>query len=189
MDKYNPYIAQFLRSNSCENLVSLFTQGKNPAKKITEAWSLLEAAKGHVPNISDCRVIVIENSVLPCVGALFAYFTKAYVVSAIPNLDVGRWEEHCRRQKILGYPVQRLRVYKANARELKWSVHRRVLIVYARALTPASRLKETVFSEARNVYWITATDGRFVPDDFMNVPHTVYRDSNVMSLNNTIHVW
>lgn len=84
MQQVNKYHSRFLRTRAAENVLGIFSRFNNAHKEITESWAMLEAAKKHGPPLDEnCEVFVVGDGGSPRTGAIFAYYTKARVVSRL----------------------------------------------------------------------------------------------------------
>ena len=183
----NKYHKRFLDSFAAENVVALFSRYKGAHKEITESWSLLEAAKAHVPNINEHTVIVIGDGCSPRTGALFAYFTKCKVISVDPNFNLSHWEEHKNKQESMGVPVQRLTLIKDKIENIEFKdLNKDVLLLYPHSHADMNKIN---LPKGSRVTIIAMPCCVAIPRNFMEVPHKMWKDYNVLSPKNEIHIW
>jgi len=188
MSSQNYYHRKFLESFASENIIALFSRYKGSSKEITESWAMLEAAKKHVPDIDNKSVIVVGDGCSPRTGALFAYFTKAFVFSIDPQFNLDHWNEHCDKQRKMGFPVQRLRIYKDKLENTLFSFHSDIVVVWPHSHADMNvSLKN--FCLTGNRWDIAMPCCEPIPSNWMREQHICYEDFNVLSPKRTIHIW
>jgi len=183
----NYYHKKFLSSLSSADVLPLFTRYKGSAKEITESWGMLEAASVNFPNLKDYFIIVVGDGCSPRTGSLFAYFTKAEVLSIDPNFNENHWEEFIRKQKAIGQEVQRLTVVKNKVENMAIDcMGRKTIIVW-----PHSH------ADMRNVILFNCLERNDIampccipiPKMFLSQPHLHYVDYNIESEKRNVHIW
>lgn len=183
----SPYLAKFLGLASAPALLPLF-RTRNTAKEISEAWGILEAAFRFIPDLTDYLVIVVGDGNRPRCAALFAYTTKASTIAIDPIMDLEKWEEHCRIQTAVGYPVQRVTVFRSNVEDMQ-SIDaggKPVLVVWPHSHAPMDQLQLRHYSSRVDIAMPCCRD---VPQVFMNRPHISFTDPHVMSPKRRMLVW
>jgi hypothetical protein len=182
----NTYHKRFLNSFSSENVIGLFSRYKNAHKEITESWAMLEAAKSYYPfPHDDTLVVVVGDGASPRTGAIFAYFTKAQVLSIDPAFNMVHWREHCEKQKGMGFPIRNLVVSKDKVENITVETSKHLLMIW-----PHSHADMNGGSfKGKTKTTIAMPCCVKIPDNWMDRHHICYRDSNVLSPQNTIHVW
>lgn len=183
----NLYHKRLLSSNSAENVIGLFSRYKGAAKEVTESWGMLEAAIKYVQDLNECLVVVVGDGCSPRTGALLAYLTRADVISVDPNMNMRHWEEHVGKQTAMGYPPQRLRVIADRIENIEIDCEGRSCVV----LWPHSHAN---MEHTRIMNHAKRTDIAMpccvpIPKKWMEKPHIVFDDYNVLSPKRSIHVW
>lgn len=185
--KFNRYHKKFINSFSSENIIGLFSRYKNAHKEITESWAMLEAAKKAVENIDSCIVVIVGDGASPRTGAIFAYYTKAEVVSIDPNFNLDHWEEHFQKQRKMGFEPKRLQLIKNSMEVFEFDCKNMECII----IWPHSH----AHMNSGNIYnYSTRIDIAMpccvpIPPNWMSQPHTIYTDYNVLSPKRDIHIW
>lgn len=187
--KANRYHKRFLDSFTSENLLGLFSRYRNGHKEITESWAMLEAARKYVPveSLNKSTVIVVGDGASPRTGAVFAYYTKASVISVDPQMNMDHWSEHCQKQIAMGYPVQRLTVRPVPIEEMELDAGGQpVIVVWPHS--HANMHNAQVYNYSKR--WdIAMPCCKPIPKSWMTIPHLVYDDYNVLSPKRTVHIW
>lgn len=183
----NLYHRRFLDSYSSECLIRLFSRYRNAAKEITESWAMLEAAKKFVPDIDECVVVVVGDGCSPRTGALFAYYTKANVISIDPAMNLAHWNEHVENQTKIGFPPSRLRVVAGKAEDERIDVGgRKVVVVWPHSHADMDGIKLHNYSERVDIVMPCCVK---IPSSWMSKIHISYEDQWVESPHKTIYVW
>lgn len=184
----NSYHKRFLESFCAENIIGLFSRYRGGAKEITESFAMLEAARKYVPNLGDYKVVIVGDGRSPRTGAMFAYYTKADVISLDPQMNMEHWDQHCKKQAAMGFRVQRLAALSCRVEELDINCDGKPLLV----VWPHSH------ADMNAVRYFNSTGKRIdiampcctkVPVEFMRKPHLCYEDPNVESPKRTIRIW
>lgn len=184
----NLYHRKFLSTLSAENVVGLFSRYKGGYKEITESWGMLEAGINYVPDLSNRLIVVIGDGCSPRTGAIFAYHTKAEVISIDPELNQDHWDEHCKKQAGMGFPVQRLTALKCKIEDLRLNCKgKSVLVVWPHSHASMN----TLVLENKGISRIDIAMPCCIPipNQWMRKPHTVYEDVHIESPKRTIHIW
>lgn len=183
----NKYHKRFLSSFACENIIGLFTRYKGAAKEITESWAMLEAFKTHIPKAKKQSAIVIGDGCSPRTGTLIAYYTKADVISIDPNFNLGHWEEHKKKQETIGFPIQRLEIYREKIEELLFDKHEQTTIILPHSHASMEACIKTI--QAPELHVINMPCCVPIPKEYLEIPHIMYKDFNCSSPKNEIHIW
>lgn len=184
----NTYHKRFLETFSAENVIGLFSRYRGAAKEITESWGMLEAAKKYVPNLNESSVIVVGDGCSPRTGALFAYYTKANVISVDPNFNMDHWIDHQEKQTSIGFAPQRLHVFKEKIEDKLWHIYSETVVVvwpHSHANMNAARLTGK-YSKRIDIAMPCCVP---IPKAWMVKPHIVFDDYHILSPKRTIHVW
>lgn len=115
----NKYHKKFLSSFACENVVGIFSRYRGAPKEITKSWGMLEASKLLDIKIDESKIIVIGDGCSPRTGIIFAYFTKAEVISIDPKFNIAHWNDHVEKQTNMGFPPQRIEIINDHIENLK----------------------------------------------------------------------
>lgn len=183
----NKYHKTFINSFASENIIALFSRYKNAHKEITESMAMLEAAKRFIPNVSECLVVVVGDGASPRTGAVFAYFTKAEVISVDPAFNMAHWEVHYRQQAAMGFPIQRLEVIKDKIEDVPiYCKDKRVLILWPHSHADMDSIKLFDYGQR---YDIAMPCCRQIPSNWASLPHIYYEDKNILSPKRSIHIW
>lgn len=149
--------------------------------------SALRAAKKWIDRLDERLVIVPGDGVLPRTGALFAYFTRARVISIDPLLRLRDWEKHCEVQRRIGYPPQRIRVIADRIENVTIDCENScVLVAWVHSHADMNSLR-LVNCAHRSDIALPCCVG--LPPNFATVPHIVFEDKHVLSTKNTVHIW
>lgn len=183
----NKYHKRFINSRSSENVIGLFSRYHNAHKEITESWAMLEAAKKVINDLSQYKIIVVGDGASPRTGAIFAYYTKAEVISVDPQFNIDHWIEHCQKQKAMGFPVERLKVYIEKIKDVAIDCEEKSCLV----VWPHSRadMNNTNIFNYKYRIDIAMPCCKPIPGNWMKFPHIVYDNLNVISPKRTIHIW
>lgn len=184
----NLYHKRFLDSFASENVIGLFSRYKGSHKEITESWAMLEAANKFVTGINDCQVIVVGDGASPRTGALFAYYSKADVISVDPGFNMEHWRDHVQKQTGMGHPPQQLDLFQRPIEELKPidCKSRKVLVVWPHSHAHMNNCKVENFSKRIDIAMPCCVK---IPANWMIKPHITFDDPNVISPHRTIHIW
>ena len=183
----NKYHKRFLNSFTSENVIALFSRYKGAAKEITESWGMLEAAKLVTDKIGEHIVIIAGDGCSPRTGAIFAYFTKADVISIDPNFNMLHWEEHFDKQTKLGYEPQRLKVLKKKIEDVPIDCESKpCLVIWPHS--HANMLNTKIYNYSGRID-IAMPCCKPIPAELMKIPHFTYDDYNITSPKRTIHIW
>lgn len=184
----NSYIRQFLASDSCENVVRLFSDCHNVAKEVTESWAMLVAARKTVPDVDDAKVIVVGDGALPRTGVLFAYYTKADVVSIDPIFNLTKWEIHVDRQTKMGFPPKRIELIKAKVEDVQPidCANKTAVVVWPHSHACMDDLK---IMNAKDRWDICLPCCVPIPTRWDSIIHYTFRDKRVLSPKNVVHIW
>lgn len=183
----NRYHNRFLSSFTAENVIGLFSRYGGAAKEVTESWAMLEAAKKVIPNIGEYYIIVVGDGCSPRTGALFAYFTKAKVLSIDPNFNLDHWKEHVEKQTAMGFPPQRITLIKDKVENLEVDgLGKPVLVVWPHSHADMNSLKLKNYESRVDIAMPCCTP---IPKNWMERPHIFYEDFHVMSPKRGIHCW
>lgn len=184
----NRYHKRFLESFTSDNVIALFSRYKNSAKEITESWGMLEAAKKFVPNLNDCRVVVVGDGASPRTGAIFAYYTKTNVISIDPCFNIAHWKDFVEKQTNMGFPPQRLYLIKSKVENVNFDClgNERVVVVWPHSHAP---MDKCIIKKVKERYDIALPCCVQIPKKFIEKPHITYVDYNIESPRNTVHIW
>lgn len=184
---YNLYHKRFFEKFSSENVIALFSRYKGAFKEITESWGLFEAAKKYVPNLSKFKVIIVGDGCSPRTGAIFAYNTKAEVISIDPEFNLTHWNEHCKKQLDMGFPIQNLIVIKDKIENIVIDCeNKNCLVIWPHSHANMNNTNIVNFIKRIDIAMPCCKP---IPNSFLNVPHLCFRDNNIISPKNTIHIW
>ena len=183
----NKYHKKFLSSYTAENIIALFSRYRGAPKEITESWGMLEAAKRIVEDLGSCKIIVVGDGCSPRTGAIFAYFTKAEVVSIDPCFNMAHWQEHVRKQTAMGFPPQRLEVIKERVEDVTVFCEGRMAVaIWPHSHASMLNLKLRHYTDRIDIAMPCC---RPIPAAFMKRPHITYEDYNIASPKRTIHIF
>lgn len=183
----NKYHKRFIESFTAENVIGIFSRYKGAAKEITESWGMLEAVKKVNIDIDNCRVFVIGDGCSPRTGVIFAYYTKADVVSIDPQFNLIHWGDHCYRQTMMGFPPERIEVVKDRVENLVLDgKDKEVVVIWPHSHAGMEKVK---IVGCKNITHIAMPCCVPIPSEFMKIPHIVYDDYNIESPKRTIHIW
>ena len=180
----NKYIERFISTRSCEDVVGLFSCCNNTKKEITESWAMLEAAKKYTEDLSKMFVLVIGDGVLPRTGALFAYYTKATVLSIDPIMNIRKFMAWKNAKNL---EPKNLFVKDAKVEDTPVALNGSdVLVIWPHSHAPMG--KERISNHGRRID-IAMPCCVNIPSGFMRREHLVYEDVHVLSPKNKVHVW
>lgn len=186
----NKYHKQLIESNASENIVGLFSRYKGASKEVTESFGIFAACRKVIPDINQHLVYVIGDGASPRTGAVFAYFTKAEVVSIDPQFNMDHWEKHTTQQKSMGYPITRLEVIKKKIEDCQVfnCNQKRIIIVFPHS---HASMEETLkkFTNYKTRYIVNMPCCVPIPTNFAKIPHTFIKDTLIVSPKNEIHIW
>ena len=183
----NKYHKRFLSSFAAENIIGLFSRYRNGAKEVTESWGMLEAAWKFQPDIDNCTIVVVGDGCSPRTGALFAYFTKANVISVDPNFNIDHWNEHFQKQSDMGYEPQRIVLIKDKIENIEIDCHgKNTLVLWPHSHANMLFLK---IKNHLNVCDIALPCCVPIPKPLLRIPHITYEDINIASPKRIIHIW
>ena len=182
------YLAEFLSTFTTECVIGLFTRYKDRApKEITESWGMLQAAKKFVPNLDNKLVFVIGDGASPRTGALFAYYTKATVVSIDPAMNLDHYKIWYDRQVAVKETPQRLTVLKEKAENYKPSCNNKdILVVWPHSHADMNSFEPVGYSTRADIALPCCVK---IPNKWLSRPHTKFSDENIMSEKNIVFVW
>ena len=183
----NKYHKRFLNSFTSENIIGLFSRYNNAAKEITESYGMFQAAKSVIKKIGDYLVIVVGDGCSPRTGAIFAYFTKAEVISVDPGFNLPHWYEHYDKQTKMGFEPQRLTVLKEKIEDVPIDCKEKPCLV----LWPhshADMLRTNIHNHSGRID-IAMPCCKPIPAELMKLQHITYDDYDVLSPKRTIHIW
>lgn len=187
MAKVNPYLKRFVNSFASENIIGVFSRYKNACKEITESWAMYEAAKKYVDDLDTKTVIVIGDGCSPRTSVIFAYFTKAHVISIDPLLNVSHWEEHYEKQMKMGYTPERIVLIPKRVEDVEVGCYGRgCVVVWPHSHAPMNNTRISNYKSRVDIAMPCCIP---IPNNWAAIPHIVYNDYNVLSPKNTIHVW
>ena len=183
----NIYHKRFLSSCSCENMVGLFSRYRGAAKEVTESMGMLEAARKLITKLDEHKVIVVGDGCSPRTGILFAYLTRADVVSVDPNFNMLHWEEHVAKQTAIGFPPQRIRLLPAKIEDVEIDCEGRpCLVLWPHSHADMRNARITNYTQRSDIAMPCCVQ---VPAEWMQQPHIMFVDRNVLSPKNHIHAW
>jgi hypothetical protein len=116
-----------------------------------------------------------------------AYYTKANVISVDPIHNAEHWAEHCDKQTKMGFPPQRLIVFKTKIESIPINCDGKQAVV----LWPHSHATmgiENIFNYTKRID-IAIPCCVPPPQKWLNTPHLTYEDVNILSPKRTVHVW
>jgi hypothetical protein len=190
MDKItsiNPYLKRFLNSFASENVIGIFSRYRNAHKEITESWAMLEAAKKHVENLNDSLVVVVGDGCSPRTGVIFAYFTKADVISIDPLFNLNHWYDHCDKQTKMGFEPQRITVFAMKAEDCSVDCNGKdCVVIWPHSHAPMNNTKIFNYKSRTDISMPCCVA---IPKNWASTPHTTYDDYNVLSPKKTVHIW
>ena len=184
------YIDHFFSLYSAADILPLFRTGnQKAAKEITESYACRDAcaalADVHDP---DVVAIVVGDGIMPRTAGLIAYTTKWTCHSIDPQMRLDEFEMFKARQNLLGYPVQRLHVYKTKAEDVSIDCGgKRTLVVLPHSHCDT----EEAAGVARNpgLLSIVSLPCCVKPKPTKNNPAVTYVDTGVWSPQNQIYIW
>lgn len=184
----NLYHKRFLDSFASENVIGLFSRYRGSHKEVTESWAMMEAANKFVTGINDCKVFVIGDGASPRTGSLFAYFSKADVVSIDPQFNMDHWREHATKQSGMGNPVQRLALFARPVEEMEAFDCKgsKAVVVWPHSHAHMNNFKCHSYSKRIDIAMPCCVK---IPANWMIRPHITYDDQHVLSPHRTIHIW
>lgn len=183
----NKYHTRFLNQFSTENIVGLFSRYKGSAKEVTESWGMLEAAKKINPCFSNTIVIIVGDGCSPRTGAIFAYNTKATVISVDPNMNIDHWTDHCEKQAGMGFPVRRLMVSRAKIEDFIFDCQGRdCIVVFPHSHADMRRVYVENYGQLAYIAMPCCVP---IPGRFQQLVHLTYDDKNILSPKRTVHIW
>lgn len=183
----NKYHKAFLSQFASENIIGLFSRYKGAAKEITESWGMLEAARKFIPGLDDCLVVIVGDGCSPRTGALFAYMTKAEVISIDPAFNMAHWEEHVQKQTAMGFSPKRLRLIMDKLENVEIDCEGKPLLV----IWPHSHanMNDGTLNNYSKRHDIAMPCCVQIPPAWMSIPHIVFDDYHVISPRRSIHIW
>jgi len=185
--KQNRYHKLFFESYTSENIIALFSRYKGAAKEITESWAMLEAAKKVDVNLDECTVVVVGDGCAPRTGAIFAYFTKALVISVDPNANIPHWVEHCEKQAKIGYEPERISFAKMKIEDIVFDGNgKTVIVVWPHSHADMNKADITNYGRRIDISMPCCVK---IPSNWMSKPHVTYTDFNVLSPKRDVHIW
>lgn len=186
--KQNEYHKKFFESFSSENIIGLFSRYSRSSKEITESWSMLEAVKKYIPGgVDEKLVIVVGDGASPRTASILAYHTRARVYSVDPALNLDHWHEHCRKQEAIGFPVQRIAVFKQNVEDCEWDCFGKdVVFIFPHSHAPMNMIRAR---NVRKMYMIALPCCKKIPMEILRIPHISYADVNILSPKNIVHIF
>lgn len=187
----NLYHKRFLESFTSENVIALFSRYKGATKEITESWAMLEAAKKTAYklefDLNECKIIVVGDGCSPRTGAIFAYYTKADVVSVDPNANLKHWEEHCEKQTLMGYKPERITFWSMKIEDMCFECKgKEAIIVWPHSHADMNKLDVRDYARRIDISMPCCVP---IPQNWMSKPHIIYTDYNVLSPKRDIHIW
>lgn len=183
----NIYHKRFLSSLAAENIVGLFSRYKGAHKEITESWAMLEAAKKFVSELDRHLIVVVGDGCSPRTGVVFAYFTKADVLSIDPNFNMAHWNEHVFKQTVMGFPPQRIQVIKDKIENIGIDCcGRPCVIVWPHTHADMGNTKINNYTNRTDIAMPCCVP---IPKAWMEKQHIVFDDYNILSPKRTIHIW
>jgi len=184
----NRYHKKFIESYASENIIGIFSRYKKSAKEITESFGMLYAAKKYVETLDDSLVVIVGDGCSPRTGIVFAYFTKAYVVSVDPNFNMEHWDEHYKKQCSMGFPPERIRLIKDKIENVSLDCQGKTCAVIWPHSHASMDCKNFIYNY-KNRIDIAMPCCFKIPNKWMTKPHITYLDLDVESPKNTIHIW
>jgi hypothetical protein len=183
----NRYHKKILSSWSAENIIGLFSRYRGGPKEITESFGMFEAAKKVCDNIDECKIVVIGDGCTPRTGIVFAYFSKADVISIDPNFNMDHWEQHYEKQKRMEFEPKRIKLIKDKIENIKIDCEFKKTIL----LWPHSHadMRNIRLKNKKIVIDIAMPCCVPIPSDYMKIPHLTYDDYDILSPKRTIHIW
>ena len=183
----NIYVSRFLRSFTCENVISLFSRYNRVEKEISESWAMLEAAKRFCQDVNNCLVIVIGDGASPRTGAIFAYYSRADVISVDPGFNMSHWLEHFQKQTLMGFTPQRLRVVPKKIEDEPIDCcGKPCIVIWPHSHAKMGTEKISGYSSRMDIAMPCCVP---IPSRWMQKEHIVFDDVCVLSPKRTIHVW
>jgi len=183
----NKYHKRFIESFSSENVIGIFSRYKNASKEITESWAMLEAARKYSGFELKCRVVVVGDGCSPRTGMIFAYYTKCKVISVDPRFNMMHWMDHLAKQTKMGFKPERISIRVARIEDLKIdALDNNLIVIWPHSHAKVGSDKITGYNSRVDIAMPCCTP---IPKKWMEIPHLVYDDYNVLSPKRTIHVW
>lgn len=183
----NRYHKLFLESFTAENIIGVFSRYRGGPKEITESMGMLEAAKKYGPKLNEAIVYVIGDGCSPRTGSIFAYFTKANVNTVDPNFRMDHWTEHCEKQTAMGFPVQRLHLWKDKIENLLFdSEGKDIVVVWPHSHASMNAQFVTNYKSRTDIALPCCVP---VPATWMLKPHLIYQDKEIETQKNIVHIW
>ena len=148
---------------------------------------MLEAAHQYTVELDKFLIIVVGDGCSPRTGAVFAYLTKAKVVSVDPQFNLSHWQEHVDKQSGMGFPIQRLRIIRDCV--AKTSIDcggRPVLVVWPHSHANMNECNPVNCGPRTDISMPCCVD---IPKNWMMRLHMTYEDGYVESPKRTIHIW
>ena len=184
---HNYYHKRFLNSKCSSSILALFARYKGAWKEVTESMACLETAKKYIHNLKDYHVVVVGDGCSPRTGALFAYMTKATVISVDPNFNEEHYLQFCKNQEAIGYPVERLKIVKDYIENCTIDCEGKpVLVIWPHSHANMNHCHVYNFTKRIDIAMPCC---KKIPNGWMNAPHITFRDNNILSPKNIFHIW
>lgn len=188
MNQINDYLRRFLNTRAAPDVLALFSLTNNVHKEITESWAMLEAARKYCGDLSDKLIIVVGDGSQPRTGVMFSFYTKAEVISIDPQFQLGKlatwWD---RIMKLYDHPPQRLQIMKGRIEEACIDAQGKDVVVVHPHSHAGFEFGELSNYKSRSDICMPCCNP--IPHKWAIKPHIVYKDHNVLSPKQDIHIW
>jgi hypothetical protein len=184
------YIDRFLNLNCINDLLPFFLKSNHPAKEISESFAVYNIAQ-QLPQYQDDQfanttIFVIGDGNTPRTGALFAYLSKADVISIDPTFNWEFWlsiKDKTRRLLCLKERYENVKLETLNIRV-------NILIVSPHAHVYADRiLSKYIANGNRSMIVIPCCCQAIQLPTIGGDPDFKYTDESIFSEKNEIYMW
>lgn len=171
-----------------ECIVELFSRtGKRCVKEISESFGILEAALNHIPNISNMKVYVIGDGSTPRTGVVFAYFTKANVISIDPQANLNHYNIWYNKQDKIGQTPKNIQFLKCKSSEFIPNCEDKdILVVWPHSHAPLNSFNPVNYKSRRDIILPCCIK---IVKIWQQKPHIVYVDEAIISPKNKIYIY
>jgi hypothetical protein len=148
---------------------------------------MLAAARIVCSKFDNRFVIIVGDGCSPRTGVVFAYFTRAKVISIDPSFNMKHWAEHVYKQTRMGNKPERIKLIKNKVENIVIDCAQKPIVV----VWPHSHANMDVksfFNYSERID-IAMPCCKPIPKNWSKKPHITYDDHHVLSPKRTVHIW